>query len=654
MFRKFTHFAAVAVLVLSLLAGAVFAAGRTLAYRDVPTIASYFFYSHVSKREFTDELYLRTVKNFIKILDPTKVFFLAADVEGFESVAKASSSQLMADFKSGNMNFFIDINKKFRERLDERQKRIESLITENFQPLPAKDTENLDSPEVQYSKTTEELELRIKKILSLQFESLKSAKKTPKEIASKLQVRYRDLKKFYDGFDDPKLAGIILKSFAMGLDPHSLYFSPEELENFNIQFKLSLEGIGATLRNEDGYTIIDSLIPGSPAKKSGKLKTSDKIIAVGQENGDMLDVIGMDIDKVVQKIRGPKGTRVRLSILREKKNSPAEQFLVVLVRDKIKLVDSAVKSEVKVIDGKKYGVINVPSFYEDMEGVRKHVDGAASCSNDVRRALAEFKDTGEVEGVVLDLRSNTGGSLNEAVKMTGLFITHGVVVMVKNSSGAVQELPDDDPGVYYKGPLVVLVNKLSASASEIVAAALKDYGRAVVAGDTTTYGKGSVQTMLPLPDGYGAIKVTNSLYYTAGGASTQKKGVPIDVVIPSATEEFKAGESTVDYALDWSVLSSAIPKIAQPGSDLALRDASLDAIIPKLVEDSRKRVEANPKFKELADKNGRKKKAEEDAEKEENGDDTDETSLKKKDDVVLDEALSIVRDIKALSAPEKK
>ena len=266
MLKKSRYFVVIVAVILSLLAGIAFAAGRALSYKDVPTIASYFFYSHVSKREFTDELYIRTVKNFIKMLDPTKIFFMASDVEGFEGRAKASAQELMADFKGGNMNFFVEINKIFRQRLDERCARIDSLITEDFKPLPAKETENLDSPEVQFSKSTEELELRLKKIISIQFESLKTSKKTPKDIVANLKVRYHDLKKFYSGFDDQKIAGIILKSFATGLDPHSLYFSPEELDNFNIQFKLSLEGIGATLRNEDGYTIIDSLIPGMESR----------------------------------------------------------------------------------------------------------------------------------------------------------------------------------------------------------------------------------------------------------------------------------------------------------------------------------------------------------------------------------------------------
>ncbi len=611
-----------------------------LSYKDIPGIASYFFYTHVNHREFNEELYMRTVKNFMKILDPTKIFFLAEDVEKFEKEAKDNVKKLMSDFKSGDMAFFIKIHGFFNKRLAERKVEIDSMITEEFKPLPASETDGLDSPEAQLCKTTAELELRIKKILSLQFEGLKSAKKDAKEIVKKLKTRYKDAYAHYDKFDEVKIADYILKSFSTGLDPHSLYFNPEEIESFNISFKLSLEGIGATLKSEDGYTIVDSLVTGGPAEKSNQVKPNDKIIAVGQQNGDMLDIIGMDLNKVVQKIRGPKGTKVRLSILRESKSKPSEQFLVTIVRDKIKLVDQAVKHEIKEIEGKKYGVIKVPSFYEDMEGVRKHVAGAASCSSDVKNALEYFKSTGEVEGVVLDLRSDTGGSLNEAVKMTGLFIKRGTVVMVKDSYNNVQELADQDPEQHYKGPLVVLVNKLSASASEIVAGALKDYGLAVVAGDSTTYGKGSVQTMINLPNDLGAIKVTNALYYTAGGASTQKKGVPIDIVIPSATEEFKSGEASSDYALDWSVISSAIPKIAL-SEDISVKSGTLETILKDVTENSKKRIEANPKFKELAEKNKKKDTPEEE-------EDTKENEIKK-DDIILDEAFNIIRDIKKLS-----
>lgn len=626
-----------AALALIFFSCAVSFAAVNLSYKDVPGIASYFFYTHVNHRELNEELYIRTVKNFIKLLDPSKIFLMAGDVEKFESEAKANAAALLANFKAGEMTFFIKISDFFKTRLDSRINEINSMIVEDFKPLPSKETENLDSPEIQFSKTTEELQLRLKKILSIQFEGLKSAKKTPAEIVKKLKIRYKDAYTHYTKFDETKIADYILKSFSTALDPHSLYFNPEEYESFNISFKLSLEGIGATLKSEDGYTIVDSLITGGPAEKSGRVKPNDKIIAVGQENGEMLDVIGMDLNKVVQKIRGPKDTKVKLNILREPKGKPSEQFLLTLVRDKIKLADQAVKHDVKLIDGKKYGVIKVPSFYEDMEGVRKHVNGAASCSGDVKKALEYFKSTGEVEGVILDLRNDTGGSLNEAVKMTGLFIKRGTVVMVKDSYNNVQELADMDPAQYYNGPLVVLVNKFSASASEIVAGALKDYGMAIIAGDSTTYGKGSVQTMITLPSGLGAIKVTNALYYTAGGASTQKKGVPVDIVIPSVTEEFKYGEATADYALDWSVISSSIPKIPL-SEDVSAKSASLEVGLKTIVDNSKKRVDANPKFKEMIEKN--KKKA-----VDEESDDSKENEIKK-DDIILDEALKIIDDIK--------
>lgn len=614
-----------------------------LSYKDIPGISSYFFYTHVIHRELTEELYVRMVKNFIKLLDPTKIFFLLEDTETFEKEAKANAKKLISAFKAADVSFFLKIHDLFKKRLTERKAEIDELINEKFQPLPQSETDNLDSPEAKFSATTTELHLRIKKILSLQYEALKASKKEQAEIIKKLRSRYKDLYSHYDKFDETKIADYILKSFATALDPHSLYFNPEEIESFNISFKLSLEGIGATLKSEDGYTIVDSLITGGPAEKSKLIKPNDKIIAVGQQNGDMVDVIGMDLNKVVQMIRGPKGTKVRLSILREYPNKPAEQFVVTIVRDKIKLVDQAVKHDIKTIEGKKYGIIKIPSFYEDMEGVRKNIEGAASCSADVKKALEYFKQTGEVEGIVLDLRGDTGGSLNEAIKTAGLFIKRGVIVMVKDAYGNVQELSDNDPNQYYSGPLVVLVNKFSASASEIVAGALKDYGLAVIAGDSSTFGKGSVQTMINLPNNLGAIKVTNALYYTAGGASTQKKGVPIDIVIPSQTEDFKANEASADYALDWSVISSAIPKVPL-SDDISIKSTTLEVILKDLVANSRKRIENNPKFKEFIEKHKKKNNFEEN--------DTTENEIKK-DDLILEEAINILKDIKILTSQLK-
>jgi carboxyl-terminal processing protease len=356
---------------------------------------------------------------------------------------------------------------------------------------------------------------------------------------------------------------------AHSYDPHSNYFGKSELDSFSISMNLTLFGIGATLQSEDGYTVIRNVVPGSPAKKSKQIEVGDKIVAVAQgDDGEWVDVVDEKLKRVVEQIRGPKGTKVRLTMIPAGGDGSARK-LVTLVRDEVKLEDSEAKGKIVEMpgaDGKtqRVGVIDLPSFYASFPvGVGGKGTTRKSTTADVAKLLKKFRAE-NVEGVILDLRNNGGGSLEEAVNLTGLFIKSGPVVQVKEFNGRVIQDDDEDPGVLYDGPLMVLTSRFSASASEIVAGALQDYGRALVVGDVNTHGKGTVQTIQELgavlPDSPippGAVKLTIRKFYRASGESTQLKGVVPDIVLPGVNNLLETGEGSLTNALPWDTIASA-------------------------------------------------------------------------------------------------
>jgi len=386
------------------------------------------------------------------------------------------------------------------------------------------------------------------------------------EILDTLRRRYhRTLRAFAELSDDDVLS-IYLTTLAHVYDPHSDYMNHSQLENFAIAMNLRLEGIGAELRSEDGYCIINHLLPG-PASKSKQIKEGDRIVAVAQSNSPPVDLVDMRLDKAVQLIRGPKGTQVTLTILPAAADASARRC-VTLVRDEIKIEDQEAKAKVLELPDTRngnlrLGVIDLPSFYATMDLTPTHGPSAPkSTSADVRRLLAKLKKE-NVSGLILDLRHNGGGSLDEAIRLTGLFIKEGPVVQVENYNGAIEQDPDPDPALVYEGPLIVLTSRLSASASEILAGALQDYGRALIVGDTSTHGKGTVQSLVPVNVYYtnlthrpalandpGAMKITIKKFFRPSGASSQKTGVIPDLILPSVLGESKEiGESTLDNPL---------------------------------------------------------------------------------------------------------
>jgi carboxyl-terminal processing protease len=411
-----------------------------------------------------------------------------------------------------------------------------------------------------------------------------------------------------------KLITSIAKAFALALDPHTSYLSPENFEDFQIQMQLSLEGIGAILHSDNGFTVIEELTPGGGAERSGLLKPKDKIIAVAQEGEKPVDVIDMDIHDAIKMIRGRKGTQVTLTILRQTERT--YRFDVTITRDKIDLKDQAAKIdyETRTVNGRQYrfGVIDLPSFYGDEKETK-------SCYEDVKTLLAQARRQ-HVDGIVLDLSRNGGGLLTEAVRLTGLFLGQGGIVATRNSHGQVTILangaaaavgkgearkvvtfPTEDPSALYTGPLVVLTTRMSASASEIMAGALQDYQRAVIVGSDHTFGKGSVQTVIPLPLDLGAMTVTTGLYFLPGGKSTQKTGVEADVKLPLWFILEDVGETALDYPLPAQAIE---PFVGVPENVAPLWKPVDQPMLAKLAARSKARVAKDAKFAEI-DKNNK-------------------------------------------------
>ena len=390
-----------------------------------------------------------------------------------------------------------------------------------------------------------------------------------KETLDKLTRRYNRTLRTLKQYEPDEVLQLYLDSLAHSYDPHSNYFGKSELDSFSISMNLTLFGIGATLQSEDGYTVIRNVVPGSPAKKSKQIEVGDKIVAVAQgDDGEWVDVVDEKLKRVVEQIRGPKGTKVRLTMIPAGGDGSARK-LVTLVRDEVKLEDSEAKGKIVEMPGaggktQRVGVIDLPSFYASFPvGVGGRGTTRKSTTADVAKLLRKFRAE-NVEGVILDLRNNGGGSLEEAVNLTGLFIKSGPVVQVKEFNGRVIQDDDEDPGVLYDGPLMVLTSRFSASASEIVAGALQDYGRALVVGDVNTHGKGTVQTIQELgavlPDSPippGAVKLTIRKFYRASGESTQLKGVVPDIVLPGVNNLLETGEGSLTNALPWDTIASA-------------------------------------------------------------------------------------------------
>jgi carboxyl-terminal processing protease len=539
---------------------------------------------HLLKRPLNDEISRRAMETFLKQLDPIKIYFYQSDIDEF-----MERRDELDDFvKQGDLGFAYEVFNRFLKRIDERVGFVHELLKVDHDFTV--DEEMVTDPEVaEYARTQEEAYDRWRKRIKYDLLVLKTelngrpaagASEGQEDPAIEIEVegegavdrltrRYDSYQKRMKQFSSDDLLEMYLSAITTAFDPHTNYMSRSSLENFYISMKLNLEGIGAALMMTDGYTVVSKVIPGGAADKHGKLKPEDRVVSVGQgDEGEMVDVIDMNLNDVVKLIRGKAGTVVRLGVKPANKN---EVEIYTITRARIELTDSEARSEIipfgQKPDGEPYqvGVIDLPSFYMDMAAARRGLSDFKSTTRDVKAILEGFQQK-NVDVVVLDLTRNGGGSLTEAINLTGLFIDQGPVVQVKDADDRVQHYDDLERGMAWQGPLVVLTSKFSASASEILAGAIQDYGRGIVVGDQSTHGKGTVQSLLelgphmfsiPNPPQLGALKITMQQFYRPSGESTQKRGVLADVAMPSLTTHMDVSESDLDFPIDFDRVDKA-------------------------------------------------------------------------------------------------
>jgi carboxyl-terminal processing protease len=509
---------------------------------------------HYAKLPYGDELSSQHLDNYVNSLDSGKMFFTAVDLADFEQYRSVMDDQL----QEGKLDAGFTIFNRYHQRVQDRLNNVSDTLPETVAAMDFTIDESypLDMEDRQWAKDQAELDDRWRKQLKNQVLSLKIADKDEDEIVPTLQKRYDRQLQSVTKYKSQDVFQIYANALTELYDPHTNYLSPRSTENFNINMSLSLEGIGAVLQMEDEYTKVSSLVAKGPADKEGELRPSDRIVSVGQGvDGALEDIIGWRLDEVVQLIRGPKDTTVRLEVIPAKSKSTDERKVITIVRNKVKLEEqSAQKKMLEIPAGDeiiKIGVIDIPAFYIDFDAMRRGEKDYKSTTRDVKKLLQELEIDG-VDGIIIDLRNNGGGSLQEANELTGLFIEYGPTVQIRHSSRRVWRDGKRLKSPYYEGPLVVLVNRLSASASEIFAGAMQDYERAIIVGDSS-FGKGTVQTLVPLTEGQ--LKITESKFYRISGESTQHRGVIPDVEFPSIYDTTEIGESALDHALRWDQIS---------------------------------------------------------------------------------------------------
>lgn len=555
--------------------------------------------SHYRHAAVDDDLSSKVFDYYIEALDSNRMYLLEADVQAFELYRHRLDDMVRSEPLNPVFDMFDVYRTRVSERLQYAMKQIEAepdfTVDESYE---------FDRETLPWATTKEELDKIWRKRVKNDALSLALADKEWSEIQEILDKRYSRFLKRMDQIKSDDVFETFMNAFAHTLDPHSSYLSPRNSEEYRIQMSLSYFGIGASLQTEDDYVMVINIIPGGPAAVDGELQPKDKITAVAQgEDGEMVDVIGWRLDDVVQLIRGPADTVVRLQIMPAGSLPGAEEKVINLSRNQVKLEEQAAKSEVITIprDGRNWtiGVIEIPSFYRDYRALSNGDKDYTSTTKDVRRLISELEEQG-IEGLVIDLRNNGGGHLTEATALSGLFIDNGPVVQLRNSNGRISRLDDPDPlpRVAYSGPVAVLVNRYSASASEIFAAAIQDYARGIIIGQQT-FGKGTVQNLYSLdqyvrrPDdqGLGQLTLTIGKYYRVTGESTQHRGVNPDIALPSHIDANEVGESVRDSALPWDTIRTAKFRAGDP----------LDTTISSLTASHTTRAKDDPDFQYLLD-----------------------------------------------------
>lgn len=539
----------------------------------VQAIATWIEKEHYSRKVLDDAMSQELFNDYFDRLDPGHEYFLASDIEEFRPYARVLDDML----KRGDVSFPFDIYTRFRQRVAERLEYVKKRVAEPFDftldetlaiqqkdlPWPA----NAAARDEAWRKTIKNRVLFYQLMDEERAAREKNGeKKGEGDSFRSTSTREERVVKFYEQLyklvhesDNADILEVFTNTLTQLYDPHSTYMNWRTLEDFDISMKLSLQGIGAVLMSSDGYTKVVRLVPGGPAKRDGQLKPGDRIIAVGQGNEETIDVTNAPLTQVVRKIRGEKGTKVNLIVIKTLNSSPKS---IVLTRAEIMLTEREASSKVKLWQGPDgastpLGIVHLPSFYADFEARRRGDPDAKSTTRDVKQLVEEMVAKHRIQGLLMDLRGNGGGSLDEAISVAGLFIPEGPVVQVHYAS-TVQSRDDEDQGFHFDLPLVVLTDRASASASEIFAAAMKDHDRAVLVGSASTHGKGTVQTILKL-DRFpalrqhkpGALKYTMAKFYRINGGSTQMKGVSPHIALPSFYDDMDIGESSQEHALPW-------------------------------------------------------------------------------------------------------
>ena len=551
--------------------------------------------THYARLPLDDSLSEATLKTYLETLDGNRHYFLQSDIAYFARYRNSLDDSL----RSGDMDPVFDIFRLYRLRTQQNLTYALTVLEEE-PDFSVNEDYVFDRKDLPWISTPAEMQDLWRRRVKNDALGLMLADKSWKETAEVLRKRYTRVLDRINKLDSDDVFETFMNAFAMTLDPHSNYLSPRQSEEYKIQMSLSYDGSGPSLKLYHVLVQVFIVIPGGPAAADGRLKANDRITAVGQENNkEMIDVVGWELDDVVQKIRGPRGSKVRLQILSGGAAPGAAEYVLELTRDKIKLEEQAAKKQVIKLerDGEpvNIGVITVPSFYQDFEAHNRGDKDYVSTTRDVRRLIGELRKD-KIASLVLDLRGNGGGHLTEATALTGLFINQGPVVQVRDYNGRIEVLDDPEPTVAYNGPLIVLVDRFSASASEIFAAAIQDYRRGIVIGQQT-FGKGTVQNLIELDQyshsrsdrGLGQLTLTIGKFYRVNGGSTQHRGVIPDIVLPSAIDAQTIGESSRDRALPWDQIAATRFQTSQP----------LDAAIAELTRYENTELAGDPDMRHL-------------------------------------------------------
>ncbi|WP_447555820.1 carboxy terminal-processing peptidase [Vreelandella sp. EE22] len=543
-------------------------------------------YGHYANIDFDEQWSQEAFQRYLDILDNQRSYLLNRDIEPYRHLEEHMDQVLFEGELDEAFELYNRLSERHTERLEWLLTRLDEGLTFDFD---SDDRLEIDREEAPWASRESELDELWRKRLENDALSLTLTDQDEEQIEDNLRQRYEGQLTRLRQTESEDVFGILMAAISSTIDPHTGYLSPRQSESFDIQMSLSLEGIGALLQAEGEYVKVASLVPGGPAERAGVLEPADRIIAVGQEDGEMVNVVGMRLDNVVDLIRGPKGSTVRLDVVPAQAVDMTRSQVVEITRDTVSLEDQAAHSEVIEVerDGEPHmiGVIDVPTFYVDFDAWQAGEEEYRSTTRDVAREIESLKEQ-NIEGIVLDLRNNGGGALQEANSLIGLFIDRGPTVQVRDAQGRIQLYGDTDAGTLYDGPLTVLVNRLSASASEIFAGAIQDYGRGLVVG-APTFGKGTVQTLNDLS--HGQIKLTRAKFYRISGESTQNRGVEPDIDFPSLIDPERIGESSLDNALAWDTVQNVQYR----------RYGNPEDFIGALTVQHQQRAQENPNFRYL-------------------------------------------------------